>query len=565
MPPQKQVSRLQKIAVTSIVDRVYPKLSEINEDEAAGLARDLCNLVLVNNPNAYDDLLHLLLPKLADDYGIDKKSKLKVQKFLPKLLGGQLKELDFPSLCVSFDKVVMKIVYDLMDTCCTGLTKLIIGQSFYFQPELISDLGSKLIKFSKLTELKLLYVGTTAMLVNLGTSCPRLVHLSLKGSSGVDDEAVPYIIGCRNLLSLDIQGTKISGDGRLEIIENSSRIETIDHCPYNCGSDFRIFKSRREIFDLIREGYNRPDSDEEEQMVKPDKNFRLKNFWLSNPKSDELICAVVFPFLETLRLDFIFQDLEHEIDPTPLSRLKSLKTLDLNFYDSARNDLFRGIIEACGHNLTSLIYNVFSEYSNVVECHNIIGGQCPNLTSLAFLGDFEYFQTRDAETDALLIPRDSQPDPGFHSKLLNLRLGGHCTNRRLSWLLASAPNIKKIELDGDLEAITTTAWTNMLADNGLTELESVWFNTSTSIGLEAIRSLVDSCPKLNKIGRLVNLYENLADRRLHLYHELAGRARAENMDLDLVWVSANKAPKNTTTKSPVMVPMRFHAVTARLA
>ena len=25
-------------------------------------------------------------------------------------------------------QVVMKIVYDLMDTCCTGLTKLIIGQ-----------------------------------------------------------------------------------------------------------------------------------------------------------------------------------------------------------------------------------------------------------------------------------------------------------------------------------------------------------------------------------------------------------------------------------------------------
>ena len=40
-------------------------------------------------------------------------------------------------------------------------------------------------------------------------------------------------------------------------------------------------------------------------------NFRLKNFWLSNPKSDELICAVVFPFLETLRLDFIFQVNNH--------------------------------------------------------------------------------------------------------------------------------------------------------------------------------------------------------------------------------------------------------------
>ena len=35
--------------------------------------------------------------------------------------------------------------------------------------------------------------------------------------------------------------------------------------------------------------------------------YRIKNFWLLNPRSEELQVAPLFPSLETLRLDFVFQ------------------------------------------------------------------------------------------------------------------------------------------------------------------------------------------------------------------------------------------------------------------
>ena len=35
--------------------------------------------------------------------------------------------------------------------------------------------------------------------------------------------------------------------------------------------------------------------------------YRIKNFWLLNPRSEELQVSPLFPGLETLRLDFVFQ------------------------------------------------------------------------------------------------------------------------------------------------------------------------------------------------------------------------------------------------------------------
>ena len=65
------------------------------------------------------------------------------------MLGNQLKSLDFNILSTCFDKVVMKEVYTVMDSCCPNLERLSLGQSFFFSPDLISDLSSKLHKFNK--------------------------------------------------------------------------------------------------------------------------------------------------------------------------------------------------------------------------------------------------------------------------------------------------------------------------------------------------------------------------------------------------------------------------------
>jgi hypothetical protein len=35
--------------------------------------------------------------------------------------------------------------------------------------------------------------------------------------------------------------------------------------------------------------------------------FGIKNFWLFNPKSEELLLSLLCPELERIRLDFVFQ------------------------------------------------------------------------------------------------------------------------------------------------------------------------------------------------------------------------------------------------------------------
>ena len=42
-------------------------------------------------------------------------------------------------------------------------------------------------------------------------------------------------------------------------------------------------------------------------MILTREPYRIKNFWLLNPHSEELQVAPLFPGLETLRLDFVFQ------------------------------------------------------------------------------------------------------------------------------------------------------------------------------------------------------------------------------------------------------------------
>ena len=75
--------------------------------------------------------------------------------------------------------------------------------------------------------------------------------------------------------------------------------------------------------------------------------YRIKNFWLLNPRSEELQVAPLFPGLETLRLDFVYddvdiindnpyiisQDLGQLLTVTSLSNLTHLTSLELNFYD----------------------------------------------------------------------------------------------------------------------------------------------------------------------------------------------------------------------------------------
>ena len=77
---------------------------------------------------------------------------MKVRSLLPHLLGPQLKSLDFTSLRMVADKLLMRSLYSLMAEACPNLERLAMGQSFFFYPQLVSDLNKRLEKFSKVAK-----------------------------------------------------------------------------------------------------------------------------------------------------------------------------------------------------------------------------------------------------------------------------------------------------------------------------------------------------------------------------------------------------------------------------
>ena len=263
----------------------------------------------------------------------------------------------------------MKRIYEKLHAQCPHLEKLVLGQSFFFDPQLLINFDQKLSGLTRLSSLKLLYIATDSMMINISEHCPRLRELSVRGSDKISDECVDHMIRCRNLNVLDIQGTKISGKGCLKIIQCCHSLEWIEHCPFNCDSDFKIFRSRKEMIDLIRNGFessptlsnaehqNNEDVDEENNRI-----FSIKNFWLFNPKTEELNVSPLFPKLEKFRIDFVFQDMRFTLDLNPLKQFHHLNTLDINFYDNHNNQLLDRILSSCGAKIKTLVFNVCADY-----------------------------------------------------------------------------------------------------------------------------------------------------------------------------------------------------------
>jgi len=497
-------------------------------------------------------------------------SKYDISQFLPSLFGIQTKCLDFTCCKSKKDKDFMKKLYQVFDTQCPNLEKIVMGQAFFFLPELVSNLNEKLLRLNKLVTLKIMYFAENHMIVNLGKHCPKLLELSVKGSSKIDNASADEIAQCKSLRILDISNTRISGSGCLKIIESCKNLEWLDHCPFNCDADFHIFKSRKEIMDLIKKGFTSVDEASTNEITTGVENidmdsdlqplsnansslaeinqieeieqiqqYSIKNFWLFNPKS-ELNVSSCCPKIEKFRLDFVFQDMNFELDVSPLRSFKFLDTLDLNFYDNHNNPLLEKILSICGQQLSCLIFNVCAEYWSIVECHNIIARNCRNLTSLTFIGDYESVNQLDQEIDSVLLRRTADWQP--HSKLEYLNLGGYCTDGRLAWLLSGCPNIKNIFLDGNLEKLSDSAWLAIMSENKMEHLETLWFNTSTNMTMASIRPIIDECEKLSLVGRLIHLREHSGGARKDQLLDLLMRKKQENWNLDIVWVTPNNIP-----------------------
>lgn len=214
----------------------------------------------------------------------------------------------------------LQILFDNLHKA-VNLRKLMIGRSCYWRSKIFENLCTKLTHLPQLTELGIQYICTPEMISGLSESCPLLCELNLKGSEKITDQQCEEIAKCSSLKMLDISGTRITGKGCWKIVDSIKNLSWLHHCAFNCNSDSLLFESRADLFDRIKEQLIHGDAT---TLVRPDlsmrdERFNLKNFWLFNPQTEDLLTSVLFPHLEHIRLDFVFQDMTEEPDVSMLT------------------------------------------------------------------------------------------------------------------------------------------------------------------------------------------------------------------------------------------------------
>ena len=192
---------------------------------------------------------------------------------------------------------------------------------------MFENLSTKLKTLTQLTVLRIQFICTPDMISGLAENCPKLCELNLKGSERITDEECGEIAKCVSLQCLDITGTRITGKGCWKIIDNIKALSWLHHCAFNCNSDALLFESRAQLFDCIKEQVNRR-NDEPLEIGRSSgfqNVFSLKNFWLFNPRTEDMYSTLLCPQLEFLRLDFIFQDIVEEPEVEVLTQIPKVQ------------------------------------------------------------------------------------------------------------------------------------------------------------------------------------------------------------------------------------------------
>lgn len=231
----------------------------------------------------------------------------------------------------------MQVLFEHLQNA-TQLTKLVIGRKCYWRSNIFEKLNSKLKYTPHITILRIQYICTPEIISDLSENCPQLCELSVKGSEKITDEECEKIARCSELTCLDISGTRITGKGCWKILESAKKLSWLHHCAFNCNSDALLFESRADLFNCIRRqllhGQSASSLVDQQELLLKEVRFNLKNFWLFNPFTEDLLATILCPQLEYLRLDFVFQDLEEEPDVDMLSSLPQVSQIsfDLHHY-----------------------------------------------------------------------------------------------------------------------------------------------------------------------------------------------------------------------------------------
>ena len=193
------------------------------------------------------------------------------------------------------------------------------------------------------------------MIKNISHNCPMLQELNLFGSDKIGDSEIDEIALCKQLLKLVILGTKITGTACQKLLKELDNLRWLEHCAFNCKTDSVIFESRAELFNYIKhqlsrllrphneesdvnsQSTNEIEADDSLQSLSTEESiddvrlirnanlgkhssdkysyfnlpseisFGLRNFWLFNPDTDQMLYTLLCPSIEHLRLDFIMQ------------------------------------------------------------------------------------------------------------------------------------------------------------------------------------------------------------------------------------------------------------------
>ncbi|XP_045129332.1 uncharacterized protein LOC123515025 isoform X3 [Portunus trituberculatus] len=462
-----------------------------------------------------------------------------IQSVLVLFLNASLRELDFGERKMFSEYEMCQVLVDQLHHA-VKLEKLIIGRPCYWRSQIFENLNVKLMQLPHLVVLKIQFICTPEMINGLSQNCPNLRELSVRGSEKLSDEDCDEIAKCEGLDCLDISGTRITGKGCWKILDSVKNLSWLHHCAFNCNSDSLLFESRTELFNYVKEQLSTADGEQLLQVSQPemtlrDVNFNLKNFWLFNPITYDLITTCLCPDLEHLRLDFIFQDLLEEPEVSILSSLTKLKKLEVNFYDQCFYNLGKAMLEACGEYLTCLSLHLADDWFVVAPIHNVVASCCPNLVTLLFSGDYKARHTLE-ECDEQL---DFQIPGPAHPHLLHLRVTGVVSDQRLRFLLSHAPALQTIHLDGELEWLYDATLATALQINPLPDLEEIWFNVSTTVTLATVRLLLQQDNPLKCIGRLCHMGEATMGE----YQELLAQVRQHNLNIKLIWVTDERIRK----------------------
>ncbi|XP_053654141.2 uncharacterized protein [Cherax quadricarinatus] len=507
---------------------------EIKKENKLEVIREELSQLLTSHSHVtlHDHLFESFTVRLDPLYMHNKKVRPAIQCILVHFINSTLRYLDFGKAKMFSEASMCKVLFEHLHNA-TRLDKLVIGRSCYWRSQIFEMLSAKLVCMPYLTILKIQYIGTPEMIHDLSSICPKLCELSLKGSEKITDHQCEEIAKCTGLVSLDISGTRITGRGCWKILDSIKNLSWLHHCAFNCNSDSIVFESRADLFNCIKKqlqhGENALPLVDPQVLNVRDVRFNLKNFWLFNPFTEDLLTTVLCPCLEHLRLDFVFQDLGEEPDVSILSSLSKIKKLEVNLYDRCIIDLISRMVEGCGVRLTTLELHLVDDWFFVAQAHNVVASCCPNLITLNFSGDYKARHS--------LEECDNQLDFGIptpaHPHLKHIKLVGVVSDQRLNFLLSHTPALHTLRLDGELEWLHDTAFIHILRTNPLPHLEEMWFNVSTTVTLDTVRLLLQQDNALKHIGRLC--YMNGAT--MGKYQELLTQVRQHNLDIKLIWVT----------------------------